>query len=176
MMYFPHGTATYWGPLFTTIIAVACKITGAVTRPEIIATGLVIPPLMASATVIIMYFVGKNCGDWKTGPPLPVFTAVVSGQFFYRSLYGYMDHHIGEVLFSTLFCLLYMHIIITDQDAKINLRDFATRKRRSFSLVLAEFAYLLGLFLMPTMILFAMIVGIFTVIQFVIDTYRKQTE
>ena len=175
MTYFPTGSAIYWGPLFPTIIAVACLLTGAVTRPEIIATGLVIPPLMAAATVAIMYFVGKNCGDWKTGLFASGFTAVVSGQFFYRSLYGYMDHHIGEVLFSTIFCLFYMYTIFAEKDANIDLKNFSTYKRTVLLSILTGVAYLLGFFLMPTMILFAMIVGIFTIIQFVIDVYRNRT-
>ena len=66
---------------------------------------------MGMIMVAIMYFVGKICGDWKTGLLASGFTAVVSGQFFYRSFYGYMDHHIAEVLFSTIFCLIYMYAI-----------------------------------------------------------------
>ncbi len=41
--------------------------------------------------------------------------------------------------------------------------------------IFAGIAYLLGLFVMPTMILFAMIVGIFTVIQCIIDFYRHRS-
>jgi oligosaccharyl transferase (archaeosortase A-associated) len=125
--------------------------------------------------VAIMYFVGKTCGDWKTGLLASGFTAVVSGQFFYRSFYGYMDHHIAEVLFSTIFCLFYMYAIYTEKDTKIELNIFSTYKKSLLLSCLAGIAYLLGLFVMPTMILFAMIVGIFTVIQFIIDVLRGRT-
>jgi len=175
MTLFPLGSTIYWGPLFPTIIAFFCIVTGSVTRPEIIGTALVIPPLMASATVVVMYFVGKTCGDWKTGLLASGFTAAVTGQFFYRSLYGYVDHHIAEVLFSTIFCLIYMYAIYAEKDAKIQLKNISTYKKTIFLASLAGLAYLLGLFTMPTMILFAMIVGIFTVIQFVIDRYRGRT-
>ena len=175
MSLFPTGTTIYWGPLFPTIIAIVCLITGASTRPEIISTGLLIPPVMGMLMVAIMYFVGKTCGDWKTGLLASGFTAVVSGQFFYRSFYGYMDHHIAEVLFSAIFCLLYMYAIYTEKDAKIDLNIFSTYKKSLLLSCLAGIAYLLGLFVMPTMILFAMIVGIFTVIQFIIDVLRGRT-
>src|SRR5512138_703800 len=102
MTMYPQGTSIYWGPLFPTVIAICCLLTGAATRTEIISIGLLIPPLMAVATIVIMYFVGKTCGDWKTGILASGFTAIVTGQFFYRSFYGYMDHHIAEALFSTL--------------------------------------------------------------------------
>jgi dolichyl-diphosphooligosaccharide--protein glycosyltransferase len=175
MSLFPIGATIYWGPLFPTIIAAICLLTGASTRPEIISTGLLIPPVMGMIIVAIMYFVGKTCGDWKTGLLASGFTAIVSGQFFYRSFYGYMDHHIAEVLFSTIFCLFYMYAIYTEKDTKIDLKDFSTYKKSLLLSSLAGIAYLLGLFVMPTMILFAMIVGIFTVIQFIIDVWRGRT-
>jgi dolichyl-diphosphooligosaccharide--protein glycosyltransferase len=175
MTQYPHGTSIYWGPLFPTVIAICCLITGAATRTEIISVGLLIPPLMAAATVAIMYFVGKTCGDWKTGILASGFTAIITGQFFYRSLYGYMDHHIAEVLFSTLFCLFYMYAILSEKGTKIELKNPGSYKSLLLISGMAGIAYLLGLFTMPTMILFAMIAGIFTVIQFIIDVYRGRT-
>ena len=172
MTLYPQGSSIYWGPLFTTIIAAACMVAGATTRPEIISVGLLIPPLMAAAVTVIMYYVGKVCGDWKTGLLACGFSAAVTGQYFYRSMYGYMDHHIGEVLFSTLFCLMYMYVISSKKDEKIDLKNIHTYKHTILLSVLTGIAYLLGLFLMPTMILFAMIVGIFTIIQFIIDSWR----
>ena len=169
MTLYPSGSTIYWGPLFPTIIAVLCLITGAATRPEIIETGLLVPPLMATLLVPIMYFVGKTCGDWKTGILASGFTAVVSGQIFYRSFYGYMDHHIAEVLFSTLFCLFYIYAILAAKEQDIDLRKSETFKKTVIFSAIAGISYLLGLFTMPTMILFAMIVGIFTLVQSLIN-------
>lgn len=175
MTNFPHGTNIYWGPLFPTIIAVCCLLVGATTRPEIIGIGLLVPPLMAAVIVLVMYFVGRVFGDWKTGLLAAGFTAVVSGQFFTVSWYGYIDHHIAEVLFSTLFCLVYSYAIVSEKNTKIDLRDFGSYKKILLLSFLAGLCYLLGLFVMPTMILFALIVGIFTVVQFVVDRYRNRT-
>ena len=174
MTQYPVGSTVYWGPLFIYISGFACLIAGAVTRPEIISICLLVPVAMAAVTVVLMYYVGKICGDWKTGLLAAGFTAVVSGQFFYRSLYGYFDHHIGEVLFSTLFCLVYLYILLSEKDTKIDLKNFATWKKTALLSVLAGIAYLLGLFLMPTIILFALIVVLFTVIQFIINVWRDR--
>jgi dolichyl-diphosphooligosaccharide--protein glycosyltransferase len=174
MTLFPTGSIIYWGSLFPTIIATVCILLGATTRPEIIAVGLVIPPIMGALMVPVMYYIGKICGDWKTGLIAALFTVVVSGQFFYRSMYGYMDHHIAEVLFSTIFCMLYMYVLYSNKDSKISLSDFSTYKNIMLFSCLAGVAYIVGLLVMPTMILFAMIVGIFTAIQFVIDVLRKK--
>jgi oligosaccharyl transferase (archaeosortase A-associated) len=174
MTQYPYGTSIYWGPLFPMVISICCLITGAASRTEIISVGLMIPPLMAAATIVIMYYVGKTCGDWKTGVLASGFTAVITGQFFYRSMYGYMDHHIAEVLFSTLFCLFYMYALVSEKGSKIDLKDVSSYKSLILTSSFAGVAYLLGLFTMPTMILFAMIAGIFTAIQFTIDVYRRR--
>jgi len=175
MTLYPFGSNIYWGPLFPMIIAFFCIITGATTRPEIIGIALLTGPILGAATVAVMYFVGKTCGDWKTGLLASGFTAIITGQFFYRSFYGYIDHHIAEVLFSTIFCLFYMYALLSEKDQKTDLTNFTTYKKTLLFACLAGIAYLLGLFVMPTMILFAMIAGIFTVVQFVIDVYKNRT-
>lgn len=175
MTLYPFGSNIYWGPLFPMIIALFCIIAGATTRPEIIGIALVTGPILGAATVAAMYFVGKTCGDWKTGLLASGFTAVITGQFFYRSFYGYIDHHVAEVLFSAIFCLFYMYALLSEKDQKTDLKNFTTYKKTLLFACLAGIAYLLGLFVMPTMILFAMIAGIFTVIQFVIDVYKNRT-
>jgi dolichyl-diphosphooligosaccharide--protein glycosyltransferase len=175
MTLYPTGTSIYWGPLFPTIIAICCMIAGAATRPEIIGIGLLVPPVMGALVVPGMYYIGKYCGNWKTGLFAAGFTAVVTGQFFYRSFYGYMDHHIAEVLFATIFCLLYIYVLFLGSKTKIDLKDIRSYKTILLFSALAGIAYLLGLFTMPTMILFAMIAGIFTVIQFTIDACRERS-
>ena len=175
MTLFPTGSMIYWGPLFPMLIATVCLIAGAVTRPEIISIGLVIPPIMGMLMVTVMYFIGKICGDWKTGLLTAGFTAIVSGQFFYRSFYGYMDHHIAEVLFSSIFCLLYMYVLYSERDKEIILTDFSTYKKLIVLSTCTGLAYIVGLLVMPTIILFAMIVGMFTVIQFIVDVIRKRS-
>ncbi|HNX16722.1 MAG TPA: oligosaccharyl transferase, archaeosortase A system-associated [Methanoregula sp.] len=175
MTLYPVGSDVNWGPLFTYICGFACLIGGAVTRPEIIGICLLVPPVLAAATVVLMYYVGRICGDWKTGLLASGFTAIISGQFFYRSLYGYLDHHIGEVLFSVLFCLMYLYILFSERETKIDLKNFATWKKTALLSALAGIAYLLGLFLMPTMILFALIVAVFTAIQFIISVFRDKS-
>ncbi len=175
MTMYPVGTPIYWGPLFTTILSVFCLITGASTRPAIIASCLLVPPLLAAVTVVVMYYTGRVFGDWKTGLLASGFTAIICGQFFTVSFYGYIDHHIAEVLFSTIFCLLYGYTLVSENDRKIDFRDFGTYRQTLFLSLLCGAAYLLGLFVMPTMILFAMIVAIFTGVQFIIEFARGRS-
>ena len=175
MTLYPIGTTIYWGPLFTTILAVFCLATGATTRPEIISACLLVPPIMAAATVVVMYYAGRVFGDWKTGLLASGFTAVICGQFFTVSFYGYIDHHIAEVLFSTIFCLAYGYALVSEKDRKIDFKDFQSFRHTLILSLLCGVTYLLGLLVMPTMILFAMIVAVFTVVQFVIDFSRGRS-
>lgn len=175
MTHFPNGDFIYWGPLFTYICSIACMITGAATRPEIIGATLLVPPIIATILVPIMYFVGKACGDWKTGLLASGFCAIVSGQYFYRSFYGYLDHHIAEVFFATIFCLAYIHALRIANEHPLDFTDIRVLKKPAFFAALAGIAYLIGLFTMPTMILFAMIVAIFTLVQSVIDFTRSDS-
>lgn len=172
MTFYPYGDFIYWGPLFTYLCAFACILAGATTRPEIIAASLLVPPILATILVPIMYYLGKLCGDWKTGLLASGFTAIVSGQFFYRSFYGYVDHHIAEVFFATIFCLVYIYALQTAKSHKFNIRDIQTVKKPALIAACAGIAYLMGFFTMPTMILFAMIVAVFTLIQCIVDFYR----
>lgn len=174
MTLYPAGSTIYWGPLFPGIIAVLCLLSGASTRPEIISMALLVPPLMAAATVVVMYYVGRTFGDYKTGLVASLFTAVIGGQLFSISFYGYIDHHIAEVLFSTIFCAVYTYAVVAEKDRVIDLMVPAGYRRTILLGIAAGIAYLLGLFVMPTMILFAMIVALYTVVQFVIDFCHKQ--
>ncbi len=175
MTLYPTGTTIYWGPLFPTILAGFCLLLGASTRPEIISVALLVPPLMAAGIVLVMYFAGRLFGDWKTGLLASGFTAIISGQFLTISFYGYIDHHIAEVLFSTVFCLAYGYTLLSEKDRKIDFRNFGTYRRTAVLGLLCGTAYLLGLLVMPTMILFAMIVAVFTVVQFTFDFSRSRS-
>lgn len=174
MTLYPHGDIVYWGPLFPTIIAALAILLGASTRPEIMFIGAIVPPLMGAAMVPLMYLIGRRLADWKTGLLVAGFTAVVAGHFLYRSLFGFVDHHIAEVLFSALFVLAYIVAIKAVRAEKIDLSSPNGLKKPAIFGILAGIAYLLGLFVMPTMILLAMIVAVYTLVQYLLDAWGKQ--
>lgn len=168
--FIPYGMILNWGPVFPTILSIACLITGATTRPDIIQTCLAIPPIMAALMIPIIFFITKKLtGDWKIGLIGSLFIAFMTGQYFTRSLWGYLDHHIAEVLFSTIFCALYIFTIYKTKESK-NLKSW-----KEFILpIITGISYAVGLFVMPTMVLFAFIVSVYTLFQIVLDSYRKE--
>jgi dolichyl-diphosphooligosaccharide--protein glycosyltransferase len=180
MTLYPNGDVIYWGPLFIQIISALCVLVGATTRPEIMVVASWVPPLMAAAMVPVTYLLAKKIADWKTGLIAAGLIMVVSGNYAYRSLFGFVDHHIAETLFSTIFVLAYIAALLVVRDRPLSLRsrdtlNVETLKAPVLASALAGIAYLLGFFNMPTMILLALIVVGFTLVQFLLDFFQDRT-
>ncbi len=175
MTLYPTGQSVHWGPLFIIISSAFVMLAGASTRPEIIKFSLMVPPIMAALMVPLVFLLVRKISDWKCAIFASGLVAVIGGQYFFRSLYGYLDHHIAEVLFGTLFIFAYVYCMWWAKEHPVDLSNRETLVRPVILALLAGVAYILGLFIMPTMILFALIIGVFTVIQFIWDFYRKQS-
>lgn len=179
MTLYPTGDVIYWGPLFVQIAAALCLLTGAATRPEIMVVASWVPPLMAAAMVPVTYLLARKIADWKTGLIAAGLIAVIGSNYAYRSLFGFVDHHIAETLFSTIFALAYVAALLATRDRPFSFADRSSLKTETLKIpvlasALAGIAYLLGYFNMPTMILFALIVTAFTLVQFLIDFFKDR--
>ncbi|MGB4052377.1 MAG: STT3 domain-containing protein, partial [Methanoculleus sp.] len=150
----PTGDVVYWGPLFIQIISALCILAGAATRPEIMVVASWVPPLMGAAMVPVTYLLARKIADTKTGLIAAGLIAVISGTYAYRSIFSFVDHHIAETLFSTIFVLVYVVALLAARDRSFSLKDFETLKTPAMLSALAGIAYLFGYFNMPTMILF----------------------
>ncbi len=175
MTQFPSGTEIYWGPLTTWCAAVLCLVAGAASRAEIIFASLTVPPLMAAAMVPVVFLLGRRLSDWKGGLVASGLIAIIGGQYFYRSLFGYFDHHMTEALVSTVFCLVYILVLRYALEHEVTLSDRESLRKPALLAAAAGVAYFVGLVAMPTMILFAMIVAVYTLVQFLYDAYRGRS-
>ena len=165
MTAYPTGKEVAWGPLFPLITATICIIAGAASRPDIVYVAAWVPPLLAAAAVPLVYLIGKTIGDRLTGLIAAGLIPVISASFFARSIFGFVDHHVAETLFSTLFCLAYIAALAYAARHPVSFREQKTILPVALLALGAGFAYLLGLLVMPTMILFALIAGVFTLVQ-----------
>jgi oligosaccharyl transferase (archaeosortase A-associated) len=172
MTYFPYGNQVHWGSFFIYICSSICLLLGATSRPEIITTSLMVPALLAAVMVPVVYVLIERVTNWKAGLIGSFFITLIAGQYFFRSLFGYLDHHIAEVLFGTIFSLCFIVYLKFAQKNPPDIRKPESLKQILLLGALAGIAYVLGLLTMPTMILFALIVGIFTIIQFFDDFIR----
>ena len=169
LTYFPYGLWLNWGPLFTTVCAWVCIAVGASTPAEIAYVSIFVPALMAAACIPIAYVLGREIGDWKTGMIAAIMLAFMGGQFFHRSVAGYLDHHTAEVLFSLLFVTAYVWAIKNREkwiiyDGKWLLPGIPV--------IAIVGSFMLLMYTMPTVILFAFVVFIFTLIWMAIHKPR----
>ncbi len=173
MTAYPTGKLVDWGPLYPFVAATLCLITGATTRSAIIFTAGWVAPLMAMLMVPVMYQLGKTIRDVNTGIIAAGLMSVVSVQYFTFSSYGWVDHHIGEVLFSTLFLLGY---ISTLSFVKIHPVDVKERKSLLYPLALSAITGILlflALLVSTTVILTLAVIAVYTFVQFIIDYFQK---
>jgi len=164
---YPTGKIIDWGPVYPTFSALIVMLLGASTREEMMTVASWIPPFLSLAMIPVMYYTGKLVNGRKTGIIAACLISVIAGEYLYRSFFGYLDHHFMEVLLSSLFMLLYLFIIRADQ----NNPSLSAWKNRSLILVsvLAGITYYLGLMNMPTMMLFAVIIGLFCFLHTIIN-------
>lgn len=175
MTLFPHGQVVHWGPMFIWIISTLCLIAGASTRPEIIGVALWVPPLMAAVMIPVVYYLVRRVTNPATGVIGALLIAVVGGQYFFRSLAGYLDHHIAEVFFGVVFILAYIVTLQYVRSHELDLKKWDTLKIPVILCIITAIAYLAGLFTMPTMILFALIVAIFSIFQYIWDYMENRS-
>ncbi|MDD1696426.1 MAG: oligosaccharyl transferase, archaeosortase A system-associated, partial [Methanoregula sp.] len=175
MTAFPEGKVIDWGPLYPFIAAVLALVTGSTTRSEIIFSSGWVAPLMAVVMVPVMYQIGKTVGKGKVGILVGIIAAglvsFVSIQYFSLSSYGWVDHHIAEVLFSTLFFLSYLSTISYVKKNPLNQKDQKSLIFPVLLSVLTGTLYFLGLLSSPTVALVLLVVGIYTFVQIVLDYF-----
>src|SRR5665647_226926 len=171
MTAYPTGKIIDWGPLYPGIVAIVCLISGATTRSGIIFTSGWVSPLMAVVMVPVMYYLGKTVWNWKVGIIAAGLISVVSIQYFSLSSYGWTDHHIAEVLFSTLFFLSYSLTISYVKSHPSDLKNRGTLFFPVFCSGIIGVLFFLALLTSTTVILTLMVIAIYTLVQEILDFY-----
>jgi len=173
MTAFPTGKVIDWGPLYPSIAATLCLITGATTRSGIIFTSGWIGPLMAVIMVPVMFQLGKTVWNWKAGIVAAGLISVVSIQYFSLSSYGWTDHHIAEVLFSTLFFLAYIFTLIYVKSHQTDVKNWKTLIFPVFLATVAGVIFFLALVSSTTVVLSLIIIAVYTLIQYILDYFSN---
>jgi oligosaccharyl transferase (archaeosortase A-associated) len=171
MTAFPDGKVIDWGPLYPFIAAIFSLVTGSTTHSGIIFASGWVSPLMAAVMIPVMFLLGKKIANEKVGIIAAALVSFISIQYFSFSSYGWVDHHIAEVLFSTLFFLSYLSAIVY---LKSHPADRNEQKSFIFPVVLFVLTgtfYFLGLLASTTVILVMITIAIYTFVQMVLDYF-----
>jgi len=169
MTAFPNGKTIGWGPLLPFVAASACRILGATTQGTIIGLSVWVSPILATLLIPVFYFLGRTVWDERTGLVAAGLATVLSFRFFFLSSYGYLDHHIMELFFSTLFLAVYLYFLVFSEKNPPDIHDSATLKIPVALAALAGFLYFLALITSTTVLLVIPVIALYTFVRIVLD-------
>jgi oligosaccharyl transferase (archaeosortase A-associated) len=179
---YPGGGPGLLRPFFAWLVAAVILIVkGAASSlhsMEVVAAYM--PAILGTLALIPVYFIGKELFNRWVGVISAALVAVLPGEFLHRSLLGFTDHHVAEVLFSTV-CMLFLIMAIRrarEREIAFNhilSRDWSTvRKPLIYTLLAGIF---LGIYLLTWQggLRFVFIIFVYLVIQFIVDHLRHKS-
>lgn len=110
LTFFPGGTPIHFGPFNSWAIAILSYIAGlgSPSMHTVEVVGAIFPAVLGALLVFPAYFIGRELGGRVAGFFGAVMIAVLPGQFLSRSVIGFADHHVAEVLLSTTAMLFFI--------------------------------------------------------------------
>ena len=153
---------------------------GSPAQHTIDVVGVYFPAVLGALTTIPVYFIGKALFNRWAGVIAAGLVTIFPGEFLGRSVLGFTDYHVAEVLFTTTTMLF---LILAVKSAKQRELTFQFVKVRDWEAMVKPFIYslLAGIFLgiyiltWPGALLFVFIILIYLVVQFLIDHLRKRS-
>jgi len=179
---YPGGGGGLVRPFFDWLTAAVILLVswGAPTQHTIETVVAYMPAILGTLTLIPVYFIGKELFNRWVGVISAALVTILPGEFLNRSRIGFSDHHVAEVLFSTV-CILFLIIAIKrarERDISFGhllSRDWATiTKPLVYTLLAGVF---LGIYLLSWQggLLFIFIIFAYLVIQFIVDHLRRKS-
>lgn len=153
---------------------------GSPTQHMVDIVGAYFPAVLGGLTVLPVYFIGKVLFNRWAGVMAAGLIAIFPGEFLGRSILGFTDYHVAEVLFTTLTMLF---LILAVKTASQRQLAFSHLKHLYWSVITRPLVYslLAGIFLgiyfltWAGALLFVFITFIYFVIQFIIDHVKGRS-
>ena len=182
---FMNYPSTSWAdipPFFQWLLAGVTWLIGLGSPSEhtIDVVAVYFPTVLGALTVIPVYFIGKELfGRWA-GVISAALIAILPGEFLGRSILGFTDHHVAEVLFTTTAMMFLILAIKASREKQLTInhlrhRDWATLSRATIYSLLA--GIFLGIYFITWIgaLFFVFIVSAYFIIQFVIDHLKRRS-
>jgi oligosaccharyl transferase (archaeosortase A-associated) len=179
---YPDGGTGLTRPFFAWLVAGISLLVsrGAPTQHTIQVVGAYMPAILGTLTLIPVYFIGKKLFNRWVGVIAAALVVVLPGEFLHRSLLSFTDHHVAEILFSTVCILFLIMAIKRAREREISFdhilhRDWSTITRPLVYTLLA--GIFLGMYLLTWIggLLFIFIIFVYLVIQFIVDHLRHKS-
>lgn len=178
---FPHGDHLHFCPLYDQIPAFFTWLIGLGTPTHMLmeTVGAYYPAVLGALVVFPVYFIGKELYSKEVGLLSAFLIAILPG-FLFRSILGAMDHHVGEVLFSTLammFLLMALKRAKASEASGITFehlvkRDWTSLKTPLVYIFLAGFSFGLYALTWVGCVMFTFIIFVAFFAQYLIEHLR----
>lgn len=175
MTAYPTGKHVDWGPMFPFIVSVLYLLTGVSDRVDLIVTSSLTPILIGLVMIPVVFCISRILSGWKAGIIAAIFITVISGQYYYASSFGVVDHHIAEILFTSLFCLFLLYAIRGRGTYTFDFHDPDSFVPVILPSFLAGLSLAAALLVVPTVLIFLGILAIYAIILFFWDTIRGRS-
>jgi len=179
---FPGGGGGLARPFFAWFTAGIIRLVsiGTPTLHTMEAITAYMPAILGTLTLIPVYFIGKELFNRWVGVISAALVAILPGEFLHRSLLGFTDHHVAEVLFSTVTILFLIMAIKRAREREIS---FGHLLSRNWSIITKPLIYtllagiFLGLYLLTWQggLMFIFIIFAYLVVQFIVDHLRHKS-
>ncbi len=141
--------------------------------------GVYFPTVLAAATVIPVYFIGKALFNRWAGVIAAALVAILPGEYLGRSLLGFTDHHVAETLLATTTMMFLILAVKSSRERGLELAHLRQRDRGLLRRPLL-FSLLSGIFLGVYLVtwigglLFVFIISLYIVVQFIVDHLQRR--
>jgi len=107
---YPVGQEVFFAPLFDLLLGFVTWVIGmgSPSQHTIETVGAYFPAILGALVTIPVYLIGKELFNRNVGLLSAALIAILPGEFLTRSLLGFTDHHVAEVLFSAITMLFFI--------------------------------------------------------------------
>lgn len=179
---YPRGTTQVFAPLFDMSLGIILWILGRgnPTQELIYTVSAYYPAFIAALVVIATYYVTKGIFDRRVGLLAAILIALAPGQILSRSIIGFNDHHIAEVLFSTMTAAFLVMAVKVAREHPIT---FSNLKETPYKTIRPALPYFIltgvsmGAYTLTWKgaLFFSLIIGLYITIQHVVDHMHGRT-
>ncbi len=160
---YPNGESVGAYYLFARIIATISWAVGlgSPTQHIVDLVGVYTPAVMGALVIIPVYFIGKELAGCWVGLISASLIAILPGEFLGRSILGFTDHHVAEVLFSAIIMLFLIK---------------AVKLAKGRVIYSALTGVLLGIYMLTWIggLLFVFVISLYFVLQFMLDHIKNK--
>ncbi|MFQ5925145.1 MAG: oligosaccharyl transferase, archaeosortase A system-associated [Dehalococcoidia bacterium] len=180
--FYPQGAPVFFGSFYSQMMGFTSWVLGAGSPSQNLmhTVAAYFPAILGALVIVPVYFIGRAVFNWRVGLIAAALAAVLPGEFLYRTLLGFTDHHAPEVLFTAVAMLFLILALRSANQREVSFRHLMRRDWRELMqpLIYALLVGIaLGLYLLSWIggLLFVFLIFLYAVIQYVIDHVRGQS-